>query len=583
MNIGNQPIANQSVGSIVLLDSIMVNTPIGIRTEFSATSQTEAGGTLYMQNVDFSQNVQIAVAAADGSQILAGNARIDAWAQGNTYQPTYGAKRIKRAPQAPSQSTTSCVATPIATTTPPPFMNATSPSNMTSFPTTLPSNVSVTASTCTATMVPVSRSRIQQELTAPTMPAVLMANGKVFEKSRPQYETLPASSFVSVKSNGAIGDGVADDTAAIQKAFNSIQPGQICYFDHGAYRITDTVVVPANIKITGEVWSLIMVDGQFFNDSSTPRPAFQIGNPGDRGAVEMSDLVFETIGAAPGAILMQWNVQDIDQGDCGLWDVHFRIGGTAGTHLQQNTCQANITGTQQFNPDCAGAFLIFHSTQQATTYLENVWLWVADHELDDVRHNQTNIYNGRGMLIESQGPTWLYGTSVEHSQLYNYQIANAQNIFMGAIQTETAYMQSAPNALNGGFTPNPAFSDPDFSDCTDDFCRKTWGLRIVDSQDIYTYGAGLYSFFDNYDQSCLDSESCQTNMVDIECSTGVFLYGLNTKASTNMVSVNGRAVAMQQDNPNWFCQTIAVFDQQATNYGNSPVEMAHAGEMSYNR
>ena len=175
------------------------------------------------------------------------------------------------------------------------------------------------------------------------------------------------------------------------------------------------------------------------------------------------------------------------------------------------------------------------------------------------------------MLIESQGPTWLYGTSVEHSQLYNYQIANAQNIFMGAIQTETAYMQSAPNALNSGFTPNPAFSDPDFSDCTDDFCRKTWGLRIVDSQDIYTYGAGLYSFFDNYDQSCLDSESCQTNMVDIECSTGVFLYGLNTKASTNMVSVNGRAVAMQQDNPNWFCQTIAVFDQQATNYGNSPV------------
>ena len=70
----------------------MVNTPIGIRTVFSATSQTEAGGTLYMQNVDFSQNVQIAVAALDGSQILAGNARVDAWAQGNAYEPTYGAR-----------------------------------------------------------------------------------------------------------------------------------------------------------------------------------------------------------------------------------------------------------------------------------------------------------------------------------------------------------------------------------------------------------------------------------------------------------------------------------------------------------
>jgi glucan 1,3-beta-glucosidase len=193
--------------------------------------------------------------------------------------------------------------------------------------------------------------------------------------------------------------------------------------------------------------------------------------------------------------------------------------------------------------------------------MENVWLWVADHDLDDPLHNQTNIYNGRGMLFESQGASWLYGTSVEHSQFYNYQVMNAQNLFMGAIQTETAYMQSAPNALNAGFTPNPGYGDPDFADCTDDLCRKTWGLRVVNSQDVYVYGAGLYSFFDNYKQDCLDTESCQTNMVDIECSSGVHLYGLNTKASTNMVTVNGQSAALQKDNTNLFCQTIALFDQ----------------------
>ena len=60
---------------------------------------------------------------------------------------------------------------------------------------------------------------------------------------------------------------------------------------------------------------------------------------------------------------------------------------------------------------------MLHITQQATAYVENVWLWVADHELDMAMHSELNIYNGRGMLVESKGPVWLYGTSVEHSQV----------------------------------------------------------------------------------------------------------------------------------------------------------------------
>lgn len=28
-----------------------------------------------------------------------------------------------------------------------------------------------------------------------------------------------------------------------------------------------------------------------------------------------------------------------------------------------------------------------------------------------------------------------------------------------------------------------------------------WGLRVVDSTDLHVYGAGLYSFFNNYDAS----------------------------------------------------------------------------------
>lgn len=121
-------------------------------------------------------------------------------------------------------------------------------------------------------------------------------------------------------------------------------------------------------------------------------------------------------------------------------------------------------------------------------------------------------------------------------------------------------MQSNPNALTP-FTPNPSYFDPTFADCKTDNCRKSWGLRVVGSSDILMYGGGLYSFFDNYDQTCLATESCQENMVSIECSDSVYLYGLSTKASTNMVTVNGAEAALQSDNRDNFCSTIALFEE----------------------
>jgi glucan 1,3-beta-glucosidase len=75
------------------------------------------------------------------------------------------------------------------------------------------------------------------------------------------------------------------------------------------------------------------------------------------------------------------------------------------------------------------------------------------------------------------------------------------------------------------------------------------------------YGAGLYSFFENYGQTCLDTESCQENMVEVDCSD-VHLYGLSTKASVNMItSSNGAGIVPQDENESNFCSTIALFEQ----------------------
>ena len=120
-------------------------------------------------------------------------------------------------------------------------------------------------------------------------------------------------------------------------------------------------------------------------------------------------------------------------------------------------------------------------------------------------------------------------------------------------------MQDNPNALTP-FPPNSAYSDPTFSECYLPTCYKTFGLRIFNSTYIFTYGAGLYSFFNNYDQGCLLTENCQTLMVSLEQSEGIYLYALSTKAAQNMVEVDQVAIVPQAANQNGFCQTVAVFE-----------------------
>lgn len=50
-------------------------------------------------------------------------------------------------------------------------------------------------------------------------------------------------------------------------------------------------------------------------------------------------------------------------------------------------------------------------------------------------------------------------------------------------------------------------------------------------------------------------------MFSIENSSGIHAYGLSTKAAKNMVTVNGQSAALDGDNRNNFCATLALFQQ----------------------
>lgn len=196
-------------------------------------------------------------------------------------------------------------------------------SNAASQATILTGNAKISSWMQGRTYTSASGEATQGSQTAVTKPATLLNSaGNVFTRSKPQYETVPVASFLSAKAAGAKGDGVTDDTAAIQALFNSATASDVVYFDHGAYVITSTVKVPKDIRITGEIWPLIMAKGTAFADQANPTPVFQVGQVGDTGSVEMSDLIFETLGPAPGAVLVEWNVAETSQGSSGMWDVH---------------------------------------------------------------------------------------------------------------------------------------------------------------------------------------------------------------------------------------------------------------------
>lgn len=142
-----------------------------------------------------------------------------------------------------------------------------------------------------------------------------------FERSKEQYKGRSAGDFKSLKGEGgAKGDGSTDDTSAVQNFFNKYGDGNsIIYVDAGVYMLSDTVVIPRNAKIVGEMWPQFAAFGDKFSDASEPRVMLQVGKEGDEGNVEMQDLILTTKGGTAGAILMEWNVKAESQGSAALW------------------------------------------------------------------------------------------------------------------------------------------------------------------------------------------------------------------------------------------------------------------------
>ncbi|KAK5132529.1 hypothetical protein LTR08_008913 [Meristemomyces frigidus] len=491
---------NQTVGSVVLADSTFTNVQYGVRSAYQLSGDVPATGGTLVLDNVDMRGTKVAVVDTNNGTVL-GSGMITSWASGNVYDHSASAK--------------------------------------------------VT----------------QGQITPPNKASTLLtSDGKIFGRSKPQYENAGSGDFLqSIHDGNCAGDGVTDDTVCVQAFLNNAtQLNKIAYFEHGVYLVKDTINVPTNISIVGEVWSTIMASG--FSDGQNPKPVWQVGKTGgEPGAVEISDMLFEVQGPNPGAIMIEWNLQS-GQGQSGMWDTHVRMGGSFGSQLLLKDCPVS----QGANPldKCKVGFLMFHATKASSNvYLENTWFWTADHDMEDPANLQISVYNGRGVLIQSNGPVWLWGTSSEHSVLYNYQFDDVNALFAGFMQSETPYYQPVP-VIPAPFTYNSAYDDPTFTVCSSDAgavpCKDAWGLRVVNSRGVLIYSAGFYSFFNNYEQACVVGENCQQNMVRIQNSQ-VSAYALTTKASVNMIlddKYPSRPV-LGSDNQAVYGDTVAYYNTDA--------------------
>lgn len=138
---------------------------------------------------------------------------------------------------------------------------------------------------------------------------------------------FPADADVlNVRDFGAKGDGVTDDTAAIQAALNAYPNGmRIIYLPNGTYLVSNTLIWPAGTPGTGNDYKNTIVQGQSqngvvirlrngtagFSNTGNPKAVIFTGPaPAQRFGNSIRNLTVDTGTGNPGAIGIQFNASN---------------------------------------------------------------------------------------------------------------------------------------------------------------------------------------------------------------------------------------------------------------------------------
>ncbi|KAK3898482.1 glucan endo-1,3-beta-glucosidase [Staphylotrichum tortipilum] len=473
--------ASSGSGMLSLIDSSATNTSVVITA--AAMSSSSVTGSLVLENVNVDSSVAATIKTGSTTTLTGSTPPNTVWIRGNTY---------------PASSTT-------------------------------PSRVD-------GSLLPLPRPSLLINTTSNSYPLL----------PPPTYASYPPSAILNVKTSSpaAAGDGVTDDTAALQAILAAAaKNNQVVYFPHGIYLLTDTLTIPPGSRLVGEAWTQLSASGAKFADAAKPRAMLRVGEAGSRGVAQLSDFIFTVADVLPGAVLVEVNMSPAEggqAGDVGFWNCHFRVGGARGSAVR---------GTKCAKPEgCLAARLSAHLTEGSGSYWENVWSWVADHDLDESAGGQVYPGAAAGFLVEARRGTWILGMGVEHHVLYQVNINKAENVFIGLQEGEAAYWQGKGNTVlaPAPWTQSLLASDPDFAWCgaSEVQCRMGLYQRVSNSKNISIYSSGFWNFVAG-PQRQMCSDDCQDNAALYEGNEKFSVFGFSTINNKNLlVERSGQSTAV---------------------------------------
>ena len=161
---------------------------------------------------------------------------------------------------------------------------------------------------------------------------------------------------LNARDMGALGDGIADDTAALQAALDA-SAGRDVFIPHGRYRITSTLQVPSGGVVRGENGTVIV------NDADLPTMITAVGDVGPARplatAVGTNDRTITTASAhgfQAGDIVRFVSQRVSTSADAGEWRLGFSTGSRRGPYFGEHAMVQSVTDATTFVLDSGLVF-----------------------------------------------------------------------------------------------------------------------------------------------------------------------------------------------------------------------------------
>lgn len=124
----------------------------------------------------------------------------------------------------------------------------------------------------------------------------------------PTYQEYSVEQVLNIKNVPGYpvhGDGATDDTTNINAILARYAGCKIIYFPAGTYIVTNTINIPPGTRIYGDAFgTAISAVGSAFYNPNQPTTMVNVGNPGDVGVAQISDMLFTVADVLQGCKLV---------------------------------------------------------------------------------------------------------------------------------------------------------------------------------------------------------------------------------------------------------------------------------------